>query len=86
MSTELTAREELLKQSLAHYRTPGSKNGERLYQYKDGSLTPLGRIHYGVGKARKAAAEEVKDRVKVATSLTEADKNAAKSQMRNFAQ
>ena len=35
-----------------HYRTPGSKNGQRLYQYKDGSLTPLGRIHYGVGPAR----------------------------------
>ena len=37
---------------LMHYRTKGSKNGQRLYQNKDGSLTPLGRIHYGVGKAR----------------------------------
>lgn len=37
---------------LMHYRTPGSKNGERLYQYKDGSLTPLGREHYGVGPPR----------------------------------
>ena len=32
---------------LYHYRTPGSKNGQRLYQYKDGSWTPLGRLRYG---------------------------------------
>lgn len=40
--------------SLMHYRTPGSKNGVRLYQYKDGSLTPLGYIHYGIGQGRKS--------------------------------
>lgn len=27
--------------------------GERRYQNEDGSLTPLGREHYGVGKARE---------------------------------
>ena len=37
---------------LMHYRTKGSKNGQRLYQYEDGSLTPLGREHYGVGQGR----------------------------------
>lgn len=31
---------------LIHYRTPGSKNGIRKYQYPDGRLTPLGKIHY----------------------------------------
>ena len=36
--------------SLKHYRTPGSKNGVRKYQYEDGTLTPAGKIHYGVGK------------------------------------
>lgn len=35
---------------LMHYRTPGSKNGVRKYQNEDGSLTPLGRIHYGIGQ------------------------------------
>ena len=39
---------------LMHYRTPGSKNGVRKYQYEDGSLTPLGYIHYGIGKGRKS--------------------------------
>ena len=29
-----------------HYRTKGSKNGVRLYQNPDGSLTPLGERHY----------------------------------------
>lgn len=31
---------------LMHYRTKGSKNGVRLYQNPDGSLTPLGERHY----------------------------------------
>ena len=39
---------------LWHYNVKGSHWGERRYQNEDGSLTPLGRIHYGVGKARKA--------------------------------
>lgn len=42
---------------LMHYRTKGSKNGERLYQNEDGSLTLLGRIHYGIGKARRPGAD-----------------------------
>lgn len=37
---------------LAHYRTKGSKNGVRLYQYLSGALTPLGRQHYGIGPPR----------------------------------
>lgn len=52
MSQEYMASEDLLKQPLAHYRTKNSKNGVRLYQNLDGSLTPLGRIHYGVGLGR----------------------------------
>lgn len=35
-----------MKEYLIHYRTPGSKNGVRLYQYKDGSLTRLGKLRY----------------------------------------
>lgn len=31
---------------LVHQGTKGMSWGERLYQYKDGSLTPLGKIHY----------------------------------------
>lgn len=42
------------KNELMHYRTKGSKNGIRRYQNEDGSLTPLGRIHYGVGDAKGA--------------------------------
>lgn len=51
---------------LAHYGTPDMKWGQRLYQNKDGSLTPLGRIHYGVGEARKKAGEKVKSATKAA--------------------
>jgi hypothetical protein len=37
---------------LEHSGIPGMKWGVRLYQNYDGSLTPLGRIRYGVGAAR----------------------------------
>ena len=67
MNLILTTREEADQQFLMHYRTAGSKNGQRLYQNKDGSLTPLGRMHYaamyGWGKKRamtKADKAEVK--------------------------
>ena len=32
---------------LYHDGTKGMKWGQRLYQYKDGSLTPLGKLRYG---------------------------------------
>lgn len=35
---------------LRHYNVKGSHWGVRRWQYEDGSLTPAGRIHYGVGK------------------------------------
>lgn len=39
--------------SLTHWGVKGMKWGTRQYQYKDGSLTPEGREHYGVGDARE---------------------------------
>lgn len=38
--------------ALCHHGTPGMKWHVRRYQNADGSLTPEGRIHYGVGEAR----------------------------------
>lgn len=43
----------LLDDSLTHHGVKGQKWYHRLYQNKDGSLTALGRIHYGVGKGKK---------------------------------
>lgn len=34
---------------LYHYGVKGQKWGERRYQYQDGSLTPEGKRHYGIG-------------------------------------
>ena len=39
--------------SLAHYGVKGQKKGERRWQNEDGSLTPEGKIHYGVGDSDK---------------------------------
>lgn len=46
MTLVLCTREEAGERCLMHYRTPGSKNGERRYQNPDGSLTPEGYQHY----------------------------------------
>lgn len=43
---------------LMHYGVDGMHWYERRYQNLDGSLTPLGRIHYGIGKARAKRAEK----------------------------
>ena len=50
--------EEYVDADLEHYRRGGERKGIRNYQYEDGSLTPLGRIHYGVGPPREKKAEE----------------------------
>lgn len=51
---------------IAHYGTKGMEWGKRLFQNKDGSLTPLGRVHYGVGEARKKASDAIKKAPKAA--------------------
>ena len=43
---------------IAHHGVKGQKWGERQYQNADGSLTPAGRIHYGVGNARVSSSGE----------------------------
>lgn len=46
---------------IQHYQVKGAKHGVRRYQNYDGSLTPLGREHYGVGEAMNSARTD-KDR------------------------
>ena len=41
--------------SFRHSGVRGMKWGQRLYQYKDGSLTPLGRIHYSKSSKSKSS-------------------------------
>lgn len=57
-----------------HHGTKGQKHGVRLYQYPDGSLTPLGRIRYAKQqKARRKNLEKAR-LAKSAKAKTEADK------------
>ena len=59
---------------LCHYGVPDQKHGVRRYQYMDGRLTPLGRLHYGIGfknigqveaaRRAKAKAEKEKEEAK----------------------
>ena len=52
MPVYLVSKEYADENTLIHYRTRGSKNGIRRYQNEDGTLTPEGRIHYGIGEGR----------------------------------
>lgn len=42
-----------MSRELYHWGIPGMKWRQRRYQNKDGSLTALGREHYGVGEPRE---------------------------------
>lgn len=57
---------------LAHHGVKGQKHGVRQWQNPDGSLTPAGRIHYGVGEARKAAGSVAKTVGKASKSVGKA--------------
>lgn len=73
---------------LYHFGVKGQKKGIRRYQYEDGSLTPLGREHYGYGQARetKGTTEDrdltraiQKDVANMAKGYEKAQKNAVKA-------
>lgn len=68
------------ERELYHHGTKGMKWGQRLYQNKDGSLTALGRVRYGVGKAGKkigAAAKSVGEKHKAKTAAKKEAKRIA---------
>lgn len=44
---------------LYHSGTEGMEWGRRLYQYKDGTLTPLGKIHYAAMRGAKATGKAI---------------------------
>lgn len=44
---------------LYHSGVKNMRWGHRRYQNPDGSLTPLGRAHYGVGQARTATSRGI---------------------------
>ncbi|MBO7453334.1 MAG: hypothetical protein J6U54_23625 [Clostridiales bacterium] len=46
---------------LVHHGVKGQEWGNRKYQYEDGSLTPLGREHYGVGDPRTKSDYKIKE-------------------------
>jgi len=58
---------------LSHYQVKGGRWGIRRYQNYDGSLTPLGREHYGVGPARGIESEKKdgKTDIRIGKDVTE---------------
>ena len=60
---------------IEHHGVHGQKWHHRRWQNEDGSLTPAGRIHYGVGEARNKARTD-----KDARKAAKAEKKAAKAE------
>lgn len=81
MSLVLLTSDKVDERTLVHYRRGGEKKGVRRYQYEDGSLTPLGRIHYGVGQAKKAVTDEIKGFVKSRASKDYTEKAGVKAEI-----
>lgn len=61
---------------LAHYGVKGQKHGKRRWQNEDGSLTPEGREHYGVGDPREPEKQEREKEEVDTKALTKQVKNA----------
>lgn len=59
---------------LYHYGKKGMHWGERLYQNKDGSLTPLGRMRYNINSSR-VASQRKKNLEKARAAKVEKKKN-----------
>ena len=52
-------------ENIAHSGTKGMKWGRRLYQNKDGSLTPLGRIRYRKGSLKGTSPRKIPEGKKI---------------------
>lgn len=68
---------------LAHHGVPEQKWGIRRYQYEDGSLTPLGREHYGIGPKRENWGDKTREKeAKKTGSLLDSYKQHRKDKKR----
>lgn len=63
MNLTMEEKQAIEEMYLEHSGVMGMHWGQRRYQNKDGSLTTLGRIHYGIGQRRAARAEAKKTKV-----------------------
>lgn len=73
---------------LQHHGTKGQKWGRRRYQNLDGSLTPLGRLRYGVGKAYESSKAVAKYNLKnlgKKSKLSRSERKAEKDKIREEA-
>ena len=71
------------KGELYHYGVLGQRRNIRNYQNPDGSLTPLGRIHYGVGPARGSSNGDTTKRVKRTLDSNSEGARRAQTNIRN---
>lgn len=72
-------------EDLEHYGVKGQRWGIRKYQNKDGSLTELGRKHYGGEKAREYKRAETEVQIKkLEKAVSKGDLKKANEAMKNL--
>lgn len=59
---------------ICHHGVKGQKHGVRQWQNLDGSLTPAGRIHYGIGDKKKLSSEEIHSVEDILSSMSMKDR------------
>lgn len=67
--------------TLAHHGVKGQSWGDRKYQYEDGSLTPEGKIHYGVGDGSQKSYQPKKPPAKKTSSTSNKPKAKTKADL-----
>lgn len=77
---------EIYEAYLAHYGVKGQKHGRRRYQNEDGSLTPEGREHYGVGDGHRDVPESDTWKKKESKYLSDEELNRRNNRMQREAQ
>lgn len=74
---------DFLENELYHHGIKGQRWGVRRYQHEDGSLTPAGRRHWGVGPPEKGSTEDTRSGRRSSSESEKTESRSANSEKKN---